>query len=213
MGKIPRHHASDAMVDNNITYTMSEIKIKCPTCGKVLRLADKPNINQASFTCPVCKDKHVVGKCQRIMNTPLAEETQYSTPQSTGYSSGEETQIGGYSQRSDETQIGFAPQGAGCLVDTFGRSYPLRPGVNTIGRRAQTSTATIQIQTDDHYMSRNHAIIEVRQVGGKTICLLKNWNNKNSSYLNGTLVASGDQLVLNNGDRMRFGKTELTFKR
>lgn len=204
---------------------MSEIKIKCPTCGKVLRLADAPNINQASFTCPVCKDKHVVGKCQRVMNTPTSEETQYDSHQSTGYSCGEETQIGGcsqrseetqiggYSQRGDETRIGFAPKGAGCLVDSFGRSYPLRQGVNTIGRKAQTSTATIQIQTDDHYMSRNHAIIEVRHGGGKTICLLKNWDNKNSSYLNGTLVAAGDQLVLNNGDRMRFGKTELTFKR
>lgn len=42
---------------------MNEIKIKCPTCGKVLRLQDAPNINAASFTCPVCEEKHVVGKC------------------------------------------------------------------------------------------------------------------------------------------------------
>ena len=43
---------------------MNEIKIKCPTCGKVLRLQDAPNINAAFFTCPVCEEKHVVGKCQ-----------------------------------------------------------------------------------------------------------------------------------------------------
>ena len=30
---------------------MSEIKIKCPTCGKVLRLQDAPNIDAAFFTC------------------------------------------------------------------------------------------------------------------------------------------------------------------
>ena len=48
---------------------MNEIKIKCPTCGKVLRLKDVPNINAAFFTCPVCKEKHIVGKCQRYVET------------------------------------------------------------------------------------------------------------------------------------------------
>ena len=49
---------------------MNEIKIKCPTCGKVLRLKDVPNINAAFFTCPVCKEKHIVGKCQRYVEQP-----------------------------------------------------------------------------------------------------------------------------------------------
>ena len=40
------------------------IRIKCPTCGKILRLNNVPNINAATFTCPVCKEKHVVGQCQ-----------------------------------------------------------------------------------------------------------------------------------------------------
>ena len=179
---------------------MSEIKIKCPTCGKVLKLADAPNIDQATFTCPICKDKHVVGKCQRIVDTPSAEETQYAGNVNRSFHSGE------------ETQIASTQQGVGCLVDSTGRSYTLCQGINTIGRQAQTSAATIQIQTDDHYMSRSHAIIEVRQGGGKMLHLLKNGNNKNPSYLNGTLITDGDQLILNNGDCMKFGKTELTFK-
>lgn len=181
---------------------MSEIKIKCPTCGKVLRLADAPNINQATFTCPICKDKHVVGNCQRFVEAPSF--------------SSEETQYGGNANRSnyggEETQIASVPQGTGCLVDSTGRSYLLYQGVNTIGRQAQTSTATVQIMTDDHYMSRSHAVIEVHQANGKVIHLLKNGVNKNPSYLNGNLIADGDQLILNNGDRMKFGKTELTFK-
>lgn len=65
---------------------MNEIKIKCPTCGKVLRLQDAPNINAASFTCPVCEEKHVVGKCQRYVEQPKPMA-----------SSGDETRYGGAS--------------------------------------------------------------------------------------------------------------------
>lgn len=81
---------------------MNEIKIKCPTCGKVLRLKDVPNINAAFFTCPVCKEKHIVGKCQRYVEQPKPIA-----------SSGDETQYGGgFVQQSggDETRIGPQPQ-------------------------------------------------------------------------------------------------------
>lgn len=189
---------------------MSEIKIKCPTCGKILRLADAPNINQATFTCPVCKDKHMVGKCQRYVDAPTTEETRYS-----GNQSGEETRIaGGCANGGEKTRIYSAPQqpAIGSLIDASGRVYTLRQGTNTIGRKADSSPATVQIVTDDRYMSRNHAIIEVQQSANKTVHLLKNGANKNPSYLNGTLIAAGDQLVLNNGDRLQLGKTTLTFK-
>lgn len=49
------------------------IRIKCPTCGKILRLNNVPNINAATFTCPVCKEKHVVGQCQRYVPTQTSE--------------------------------------------------------------------------------------------------------------------------------------------
>lgn len=194
---------------------MSEIKIKCPTCGKILRLADAPNINQATFTCPVCKDKHMVGKCQRYVDTSSAEETRFSGNTKQTIQGGEETRIaGGDANGGEKTRIYSAPQQPtiGSLIDASGRVYALRQGNNTIGRKAQTSSATVQIVTADHYMSRNHAIIEVRQAGDKFIHILKNGANKNPSYRNGTLIADGDQEVLNNGDRMTFGKTELTFK-
>lgn len=74
---------------------MSEIKIKCPTCGKVLRLAECPNINASLFTCPVCHDRHVVGNCQRYVQPPAfttAEETRYGGMDHQCV--GEETQVG-----------------------------------------------------------------------------------------------------------------------
>lgn len=197
---------------------MSEIKIKCPTCGKILRLQDSPTINTASFTCPVCKEKHVVGNCQRFVEQPkpqqpVGEETQYG-PTASRMSSGDETQYagGGYSTIGEETQIYSTPQSnIGSLVDALGRTYKLCLGINTIGRKASTSSATVQIDTTDRTMSRSHAVIEVRNVGGQMVHILKNGANKNPSYHKGSLVGASDQMILNNGDKVKFGSTELIF--
>lgn len=186
---------------------MNEIKIKCPTCGKILRLLDSPTINTASFKCPVCGEKHIVGNCQRFVEhqkQPSSEETQYA-----GAGSGAST------PDPDVTRIYSAPTTVtvGTFVDNAGRTYQLQVGINTIGRQASTSSATVQIATDDRTMSRNNAIVEVRNAGGQTIHILKNGANKNPSYYNGTLIESSDQFILNNGDRVKFGNTELTFKK
>lgn len=197
---------------------MNEIKIKCPTCGKVLRLQDAPNINAASFTCPVCEEKHVVGKCQRYVEQPKpmvssGDETRYGG--ASARQGGDETRIGSQPQcgGSDETRIGSASCPAvGVLMDNMGRTYQLRLGINTIGRKAASSPASVQISTDDRTMSRSHAVIEVSHAGGKTIHILRNGANKNPSFLNGSLIGQQDQLILNNGDRIKMGNTEMTFK-
>lgn len=196
-----------------------DIRIKCPSCSKVLRFQDAPNINAKTVTCPACGEKHIIGNCPRIIEKPKHavsnEETQYG-PAVRNVSSGEGTQYAASSVRTsgEETQIYSAPQAKpGYLVDDFGKQYQLPIGINSIGRTASTSTATVQIKTDDRTMSRNHAIIEVRNVGGQNIYILKNGANKNPSYLNGALVGEGDQMILNNGDRIKLGSTELTFKK
>ena len=195
---------------------MSEIKIKCPTCGKVLRLQDTPNINAAYFTCPVCKERHMVGNCQRYNPAPQpaaqsGDETRYG---SAGYQQADADKTRMVSGSGDETRVGVAPQAkVGMLVDAAGVSYQLAVGFNTIGRKASTSPASVQIATADRTMSRNHAVIEVRNAGGQLLHILKNGANKNPSYLNNALVNQGDQLILNNGDRLKMGNTILTFKK
>lgn len=199
---------------------MNAIKIKCPTCGKVLALQDKPGINSKEFTCPACKEKHIVGNCQRVIVKPkptiASEETQYgSTPNyATG---GEETQYSpavSHAKGKEETDIIPTPIAKlGYIVDNLGKQYSLSLGINTVGRKANSSSATIQIDVNDRYMSRNHAIIEVRNAGGQIIHILKNGANKNPSYLNDQLLADGDQMILNNGDRIKLGMTTLTFKK
>lgn len=199
---------------------MNEIKIKCPTCGKVLRLQEAPNIDAAFFTCPVCKEKHIVGKCQRYVEqpksiAPTGDETQYGGVYMQ-HLGGDETRMASEARQEygDETCIGgTSTAGVGMLVDNKGASYQLCSGINTIGRKAASSSASVQIATDDRTMSRSHAIIEVRNAGGQTIHILRNGANKNPSYLNGSLIGQQDQFILNNGDHIKMGNTELIFKK
>ena len=199
---------------------MNEIKIKCPTCGKVLRLQDAPNIDAAFFTCPVCKEKHIVGKCQRYVEqpksiAPTGDETQYGGVYMQ-HLGGDETRMASEVRQEycDETCIGgTSTASVGMLVDNKGASYQLCSGINTIGRKATSSSASVQIATDDRTMSRSHAIIEVRNAGGQILHILRNGANKNPSYLNGSVIGQKDQLILNNGDRIKMGNTELTFKK
>ena len=198
---------------------MNEIKIKCPTCGKVLRLQDAPNIDAAFFTCPVCKEKHIVGKCQRYVEqpksiAPTGDETQYGGVYMQ-HLGGDETRMASEVRQEycDETCIGGTSTArVGMLVDNKGASYQLCSGINTIGRKATSSSASVQIATDDRTMSRSHTIIEVRNAGGQTIHILRNGANKNPSYLNGSLIGQQDQFILNNGDHIKMGNTELIFK-
>ena len=136
-------------------------------------------------------------------------------PICTSQAGNEETQLRSEQAASggtDVTTVGPAPnRTTGKLVDAMGRCYQLKQGSNTIGRKATTSSATVQIQTTDRTMSRSHAIIEVYNQRGQIVHLLKNGANKNPSYLNGALINQFDQLILNNGDRIKMGSTELTF--
>lgn len=184
---------------------MQEITIKCSKCGKILRLLDKPGIENSVFACPVCNVKQRVGACQRVVlkQSIASEETQYGFEQNAPMTDSDETQIIGMSK----------PAALACLVDSYGRNYQLVMGTNTIGRKSPKSTASLQITTDDQYMSRNHAVIEVKSINGQMMYSLRNGANKNPSYLNGSQVEDGDQFILNDGDKIKMGLTEIIFKK
>lgn len=143
----------------------------------------------------------------RIIDAPksniASEETQYSFSSFSANDSEKTQYVGSLSQQPN----------VGALVDNGGRKYKLSLGVSTIGRKATTSIALVQIDTDDRTMSRNHAVIEVKAIGGQVVHILRNSANKNPSYINGTLIDGSDQFVLNNGDHIKMGMTELTFKK
>lgn len=108
------------------------------------------------------------------------------------------------------------PQGSyalpGKLIDNYGKSYSLSMGINTIGREDVSSSAHVQISTDDRYMSRNHAILEVFTSGSELTYILKYGENRQISiYHNGMPLNVGSTTQLHNRDAIRLGHTELTF--
>lgn len=91
------------------------------------------------------------------------------------------------------------------------RYIKLKKGVNVIGRKSPSSHADIQINVADMYMSRMHTVIVVTEDDQKTEYLLKDYDSKNNTILNGTPLHKGEEVYLVNGDRISLGQTNLRF--
>ena len=93
-----------------------------------------------------------------------------------------------------------------------GMRYDLPIGCNIIGRKAMSSGADVQIDTDDRFLSREHMTINVRRLpdGGIKVDV-SNYKNKNVTTVNDTPLGQDDAIVLHNGDTIHIGKTSMTF--
>ena len=149
---------------------METKRIKCPSCGVLLDVRNSQNEAVKMITCPQCKTQLRVMFSQQHAATPQSfGETEY-----VGNSNGEtqyvnrdngETRYVGHSSspsQSDETILAGKNEEVtpGYLL-YGGQKYSLGFGNNVIGRKATTSQATVQIATDDRYMSRQHLVIQV----------------------------------------------------
>ena len=93
------------------------------------------------------------------------------------------------------------------------KEYALLEGQNIVGRKGTTSKATIQIETEDRYMSRQHCIINVSILpDGSPKAVLSNYLNKNQTSVNGQIIGNGDEIRLTNGDRIKMGHATVVFK-
>lgn len=197
---------------------METKNIKCPSCGVVLSVRNSKNEAVKLITCPQCKAKLSV---KFRPQEPLEADTFLGNGQQQG--GGEtlygpsanqgETQLGGGMDNGEthlRTQAGTAK--AACL-EVDGNIYRLREGVNTVGRKAASSQASVQIATADHYMSRQHArIVVTRQPDGRLKAVISNDRNKNISTIDGQDLLQGDAIVLCDGDRIVMGKTTVIYR-
>lgn len=195
---------------------METKRIKCPSCGVLLDVRNSQNEAVKMITCPQCKAQLRVMFSQQHAATPQSfGETQYI-----GNSNGEtqyvnrdngETRYVGLSSspsQSDETILADKKEEVtpGYLL-YGGQKYPLGFGNNVIGRKA-----TVQIASDDRYMSRQHLVIQVIKVStDKVRVVVSNYHNKNASYVNGQLLNEGDQLVLTEGSIIKMGNTTVVY--
>lgn len=93
------------------------------------------------------------------------------------------------------------------LGKMFNDSYPLRPGIITIGRYDNAVQSDIAIKGDT-FMSRRSVSIEMRCIGieGFTYCL-RVLSSTNPVLINGRSVPVGTEVFLNFGDTFVMGRT------
>ena len=163
------------------------IDIKCPNCGKVLRLKNQPGIERMFVPCPACGIRTPFSACERVVKSRADKATQLPS---------------------------FLKADKVFLVDcATGASYELPLGCNSIGRAHATSSADVQISTTDRGMSRVHSVINVVKTNsGNMRCVISNANNKNATYVNGEKLEDGDEIVLHDGDIVKMSVSELKVK-
>ena len=165
---------------------MEKKKIKCPKCKSVLDVPFKDGEGVKHIVCPVCQAK---------LKINLGGQGKDDDDDD-----GNETVIGGCKQYNYS-------------VIFNGMKLPLDRGLNTIGRRAYSSDAKIQLPVQDGYMSRSHAIIDVKvDSHGNTYATLYNHKNMNPTKINGIQIGQTDVVKLNKGDLITLGETTIIFE-
>lgn len=99
-----------------------------------------------------------------------------------------------------------------CLVFND-RTLPLAAGKNIVGRKAESSEATVQIPADDLYMSRQHCIINISYgADGGVEAMLCNYQNKNRTAVNGKVISGQGNILLSDGSQITLGRTTVIFR-
>lgn len=198
---------------------MQTKRIICPKCKVVLDVKNSKNETLKQISCPSCKT--VLQVKFQPQQEPMEARTYYAPPKQLMADS-DETQL---TSAGGETILGSGLSGATQLYVptqkttataklTFeGNDYPLEEGQNIVGRKGHTSRATVQIATEDRYMSRQHCCIKVTTLpDGTKKAILSNYQNKNLTSVDGQEIETGDEIRLTNGDRITMGHTTVVFK-
>lgn len=198
---------------------METKRIKCPSCGVLLDVRNSQNERVKIITCPQCKAQLRVMFSQSQGAPQSFGETQYvnrnaGETQYVNRDAGETQYVGQSSANKDETIYAGKKEAVATpgYLSYGGHNYSLAFGDNIVGRKATTSQATVQIATEDRYMSRQHLIINVIKISSEKVRVIaSNYHNKNASYVNGQLLQEGDQLILTDGSTIKMGTTTVTY--
>lgn len=190
---------------------MQTKRIICPNCRTVLDVTNSKNEEVKQIICPKCQATLQVKFAPQ--QEPLEAKTFYAPPKQPTTNNGE-TQLAGSS--CGATELGtpkVKPKSGNARLVFNDEPYFLEEGQNIVGRKGNTSKATVQIATDDRYMSRQHCSITVTTLpDGTKKAVLSNYQNKNQTTVDGQEIETGDAIRLNNGNRITMGHTTVVFK-
>lgn len=174
---------------------MGVISVVCPNCRSRLSIENVPGIQDKILSCPICKFKAKVSVFQ------IGQAGK-----------------GGQGASDDDTLL---PASLGLQVKTdtgqmrviqTGQICELRLGSQVLGRLAQSVKADLQIGSDnymDEYMSRRHVQIDVVRTAHGIEHHLVEIGSKNIIKLNGKAIQRGDEIVLQFGDKLTLGRTDV----
>lgn len=174
---------------------MDVISVVCPNCRSRLSIQNVPGIQDKILPCPICKYKakvsvYQIGQAGKGGQGASDEATRL--PDSFGQ------QV-----KNDTGQMRVIQTGQIC---------ELRMGSQVIGRLAESGTADLQIGSDnyrDKYMSRRHVRIDVVKTAQGIEHHLVEIGSKNIIQLNGKDILRGDEIILNFGDKLTLGITDI----
>ena len=176
---------------------MQTKRIKCPKCGVVLDVINSKNETIKQITCPSCSSALQVKF--ELQEEPIEAHTYYAPK---------------VSKNSGETVLATDSKTHETAYLVYnGIEFPLEMGENIIGRKGNTSNATVQIPTDDRFMSRQHCRVNVTFLSDGTLKVtLRDYQNKNMTSVNGVTITQGDEIRLSNDDKITMGNTTIIFK-
>ena len=188
---------------------MQTKRIICPQCKAILDVRNSKNEEVKQITCPSCKTLLQVKFAPQ--QEPIEAPTFIAPSPSQSALDGE-TQLAGAGYAATQL-VSSSKSKATAKLLFHGIDYELEEGQNIIGRKGTTSKATVQIDTDDHYMSRQHCSITVKTLpDGTKKFVLSNYQNKNLTTVDGLEIANGDVIRLSDGNSITMGHTTITFK-
>ncbi len=170
------------------------IAVRCPHCHVGLKVDETRLPSDITvFPCPKCKKQIPVSVLNRKETSPEAEP--------------ETSLIGTVRATSGRLTVV-----ADAEINTPAQVFLLAEGMILIGRKSESSHATIAIATTDRSMSREHACIEVKKnaKGGYKHSLSDN-NSKNRTLYNSRYLEEGEIVVLKDNDEIILGRTVLRF--
>lgn len=180
---------------------LKEGRIKCPYCGAILKVnLNAPGIVNKQLKCPVCKEKSPFLKFI-LQQDKEKEETDYRDRNT------ERTRLKG----EEVSNIRLAK--LKLLSESL--EFFLKEGRNIVGRLASSSSATIQIPTNEtRRLSREHLVIDVKKIpdeGYKYVASLYK-EHINTTFINNEKLEYGDSVILRNGDVISLPDVTIVFE-
>ncbi len=170
---------------------MQTIIIECPKCKSILEVKNSKGEESKIIKCPTCSSQ-------------LRVKFEPQEPIDV------KTDLGGGYNDTDKTEIADRQVYKKAFLVCEGKRYELTEGRHIVGRMAKNSTADVQIKTDDLFMSRHNAIINVRKTSKGLVVSIANHKNLNPNLVGKEKLLDGNEIVIRNGDPITMGKTIVT---